>query len=180
MADSSPILYLIRHGEKPPKEADGEDAPGLSAAGINRAQGLVQVFSRNSPYNIGYIIAQQPKKHQKEDRPALTVTPLAESLKQYGVPFNTTISRDDVDQVADAVQNYVNGTGDFQGQGNVLICWEHQTLQRIAQAIGVADAPEYPGDRFDQIWTLKAPYKEIDSFTSEHVPGLDDKYANEP
>jgi hypothetical protein len=58
------MLYLIRHGEKPPKETDGEDAPGLSTQGVNRAQGLVQVFGRDSPYNIGYIIAQHPKKRE--------------------------------------------------------------------------------------------------------------------
>ena len=59
----SPILYLIRHGEKPPKlNPDDEDPIGLSTLGLSRAQGLVQVFSRASPYNIGHIIAQEPKK----------------------------------------------------------------------------------------------------------------------
>ncbi|KIY02139.1 uncharacterized protein Z520_02277 [Fonsecaea multimorphosa CBS 102226] len=173
-AHDTPILYLIRHGEKPPKEADGEDSPGLSAQGISRAQGLVQVFGHDSPYDIGYIIAQKPKTDGKETRPFLTVQPLAESLKQYNVPFNSHIERDHVDKVADAVHKYIKGEGDYVGKGNVLICWEHQTLEKIAKAIGVEDAPEYPGDRFDLIWTIKAPYNKIDSITSENVPGLDD------
>lgn len=68
--DSSPILYLIRHGEKPPKQPDGEDGPGLSAEGVDRSQALVEVFGRNSSYNIGYIIAQEPKK-RKPHSPSL-------------------------------------------------------------------------------------------------------------
>lgn len=49
-------VYLIRHGEKP---SDGSD--GLSAQGLQRAQCLRNVFGASSSYNIGYIIAEQPK-----------------------------------------------------------------------------------------------------------------------
>jgi hypothetical protein len=49
-------VYLIRHGEKP---ADGGD--GLNTQGMQRAQCLRNVFGANSGYNIGYIIAEQPK-----------------------------------------------------------------------------------------------------------------------
>ncbi|OAP56125.1 hypothetical protein AYL99_09304 [Fonsecaea erecta] len=173
----SPILYLIRHGEKPPKEADGDDSPGLSAQGITRAQGLVQVFGHDSPYNIGYIIAQKPKSDGRQTRPYLTVSPLAQSLQQYNVPFNYTIERDHVGKVADAVHDYIKGKGDYIGKGNVLICWEHETLEKVAAAIGVQDVPDYPGKRFDIIWTIKAPYDKIDSITSEDVPGLDNHSA---
>ena len=53
---------MIRHGEKPPKDADGNDVDGLSAKGVDRAQGLVKVFGKDSEYNIGYILAEHPKK----------------------------------------------------------------------------------------------------------------------
>ena len=53
---------MIRHGEKPPKDDDGNDVNGLSAQGLNRAQGLVGVFGRDSEYNIHYILAEHPKK----------------------------------------------------------------------------------------------------------------------
>ena len=56
-----PTIYLIRHGEKPPKASDGQDPPGLSKVGFQRAQDLVNVFGKDSQYNIGYIIAQKPK-----------------------------------------------------------------------------------------------------------------------
>jgi hypothetical protein len=52
---------MIRHGEKPAKLADGKDADGLSTLGIERAQGLRQVFGSESQYNIGYILAEHPK-----------------------------------------------------------------------------------------------------------------------
>lgn len=53
---------MIRHGEKPPKDAQGKDAEGLSSVGKERAQDLVRVFSKDSSYNIDYIIAEKPKK----------------------------------------------------------------------------------------------------------------------
>lgn len=61
-APTSPIIYLIRHGEKPPTQADGKDADGLSAQGLERAQGLRKVFGKDSAYDIQYIIAEQPKE----------------------------------------------------------------------------------------------------------------------
>lgn len=93
------------------------------------------------------------------------MTPLANSL---GLTINDTISRDDVQDVAEAAKSYT-------GPGNVLVCWEHGELRKIAESIGVKDAPEYPGDRFDLIWTIESPYEGISSVTSEGVPGLDGK-----
>jgi hypothetical protein len=54
---AAPIIYAIRHGEKP---ADG--ANNLSSQGLARAQRLRQFFGKNSGFNIGYIVAQHPKK----------------------------------------------------------------------------------------------------------------------
>ena len=56
---SAQTVYLIRHGEKP---ADGGD--GLTAQGMQRAQCLRTVFGASSQYNIGYIIAEQPKSSE--------------------------------------------------------------------------------------------------------------------
>lgn len=53
---SAQTVYLIRHGEKP---SDGGN--GLSAQGVERAQCLRNVFGASSQYDIGYIIAEQPK-----------------------------------------------------------------------------------------------------------------------
>lgn len=56
LAVADPIVYLIRHGEKP---ANGSD--GLSAAGLERAQCLKNVFGPSSGYDIGHIMAETPK-----------------------------------------------------------------------------------------------------------------------
>lgn len=65
--------------------------------------------------------------------------PLANKLKP-DVKFDHSIERDDVKKVAKKAKA-------FQGPGNVLICWEHDTLHKIAKAIGVENAPDYPGKR---------------------------------
>jgi hypothetical protein len=70
-------------------------------------------------------------------RPRDTVKPLAQSL---GLDIDTRIDRNDSAGVAQAVNEY-------HGDGNILICWEHGELHDIMQALGVEDAPEYPGTR---------------------------------
>lgn len=60
-AAADPMVFLIRHGEKP---AD-DNQVGLSAAGQQRAQCLRTVFGRASNYNIGYIMAQAYKSGKK-------------------------------------------------------------------------------------------------------------------
>ena len=76
----------------------------------------------------------------------------------------------------------------YTGPGNVLVCWEHGQLAAIAAAMGVekyaektglAGKVEYPGDRFDLIWTVREPYVEVESVVSEAVPGLDDGHVSQ-
>lgn len=89
--------------------------------------------------------------------------------------IHSKIDRDDVQDAADAAKSY-------EGPGNVLVCWEHGQLSKIADAMGVKGYAEgtgwsgevvYPDDRFDLIWMVKEPYELIDSVTSEGVEGLD-------
>jgi hypothetical protein len=69
----------------------------------------------------------------------MTVQPVANDL---GLAVNTSCDRDDADCVATLVANYVS-----EGSGkNILICWEHDNLTRIVQALGDSNAPEYPDD----------------------------------
>lgn len=53
----SPIVYMIRHGEKEPHRGIG-----LSEAGTWRAQQLPDVFGNNSSYGISYILAEKVPK----------------------------------------------------------------------------------------------------------------------
>ncbi|CZS97722.1 related to phosphoglycerate mutase family protein [Rhynchosporium agropyri] len=128
---SAKTVYLIRHGEKP---ADGGN--GLTIQGMQRAQCLRSVFGALSQYNIGYIIAQQPKASGKRTRPLMTVQPIANDL---GLTVDTSCDRDDADCVAILVDNY-------SGTGNILLCWEHDNLSLIAEAMGDKSPPTYPDD----------------------------------
>lgn len=73
----------------------------------------------------------------KRARPLDTVKPLAEDL---GLKVDTSCDRDDPDCVKKVVD-------DYDGEGNILICWEHDTLTDILETLGVKDAPSYPDDR---------------------------------
>ena len=76
-------------------------------------------------------------KDGKRQRPFDTVKPLAQSL---GLTVDTSCDRDDPKCVKKAVNNY-------DGDGNILICWEHDGLTDIAQKLGDDDAPTYPDGR---------------------------------
>ncbi|QKX63754.1 uncharacterized protein TRUGW13939_10925 [Talaromyces rugulosus] len=155
---ADPTVYLIRHGEKPD---DGD--PGLSSVGAQRAQCLRSVFGASSQYNIGYILAQAYKSDGSRDRPYETVEPLAEDL---GLTVDTSCDRDDPKCVKDAVK-------DYDGEGNILICWEHKALTDIVDKLGYDDAPDYPDDSYNIIWTDPSPYDNITAQTSENCAGLD-------
>ncbi|OAA63593.1 hypothetical protein SPI_03756 [Niveomyces insectorum RCEF 264] len=156
-AKTHPTVFFIRHGEKP------DSGNGLNAQGLARAQCLRSVFGASSPYNIGYIMAQQPKSNGKRQRPLDTVQPLAADL---GLAVDTSCDRDDEGCVKDAVKGYT-------GSGNILICWEHKELKKIAQKLGADNAPSYPDDRFDLIWTDPYDYDSITTIASENCPDLD-------
>lgn len=158
LTDAAATVYLIRHGEKPSNGGNG-----LSTTGLERAQCLKNAFGPNSGYDIGYIMAETPKSNGKRARPYDTVEPLAEEL---GLTVDTSCGRDDSSCVKDVVDSY-------SGSGNILICWEHDALTDIVQALGDDNAPTYPDDRYDIIWTDPSPYTAVTSETSENCPGLD-------
>ncbi|KAJ5691886.1 hypothetical protein N7462_001309 [Penicillium macrosclerotiorum] len=157
LAVADPTVYLIRHGEKP------DDGDGLSTQGEERAQCLRGVFGASSSYDIGYIMAMTPKSDGSRQRPYDTVKPLADDL---GLTVDTSCDRDDPGCVKDVVD-------DYSGSGNILICWEHDALHDIVKKLGDDDAPDYPDDRYDIIWTDPSPYDDITSETSENCAGLD-------
>ncbi|KAF7715476.1 Uncharacterized protein PECH_007095 [Penicillium ucsense] len=157
VAIASPTVYLIRHGEKP------SSGDGLNAQGMQRAQCLREVFGATSQYNIGHIMAQTPKSNGKRQRPYDTVKPLAADL---GLSVDLSCGRDDPGCVKNVVDSYT-------GPGNILICWEHHALTDIVSELGDSNAPDYPDDSFNIIWSDPAPYYAITAQTSENCPGLD-------
>ncbi|OAA33337.1 hypothetical protein AAL_00802 [Moelleriella libera RCEF 2490] len=158
LVSAKPLVYFIRHGEKP-----GGDTNGLSAQGKQRAQCLRSVFGPGSNYRVGKIMAQQYKPSGKRKRPYDTVEPLAKDLH---LTIDTSCDRDDAHCVKKAVEKY-------KGPGNILICWEHKMLTELVAELGDDNAPDYPSDRFDQIWIDPSPYSQITDIVSENCPGLD-------
>ncbi|KAJ5157923.1 phosphoglycerate mutase family protein [Penicillium canariense] len=141
-ATAQSTVYLIRHGEKL------SSGNGISSQGEERAQCLVNVFSASSSYNIGHIMAETPRSAMSisggwQQCPYDTVLPLAESL---GLDVDTSCERDDADCVQSVVDSYT-------GDGKILICWEHNELTNIVTALGDSDAPSYPDDSYNLIWT---------------------------
>lgn len=67
-----PTIYLLRHGEKP----EDPENHFLSADGYKRTECLRSVFGKDSPYNIGYILAPRVK-WSKHPAPC-TLHPLAQ------------------------------------------------------------------------------------------------------
>lgn len=97
-------------------------------------------------------------------RPYDTVKPLAGDL---GLTIDHHCDRDDPKCVKKTVDGYSGG-------GNILICWEHDALTHIVKELGDDNAPDYPGDRFDEIWVDPPQYTDITDMYSENCPGLDD------
>lgn len=138
-------VILIRHGEKPPH------GDGLTEAGEERAQCLVEFFGagRNETTRPKHIWAQQINSHQTSRRPLETVTPLAHYLN---LTVDQTYARDDYSGVAAAI---IAEATTYPGDDWVgLVCWEHKALTGVAAALGVLAPPTYPGDGFDQTWTI--------------------------
>ncbi|KAK3673462.1 hypothetical protein LTR78_006696 [Recurvomyces mirabilis] len=100
------------------KPSDGSN--GLTAQGKERAQCLRNVFGG------------------ARERPYETVEPLAQDL---GLTVDISCDRDDESCVNDAVD-------DYDGPRNILICWEHDELTKIAKALGDKNAPDYPDERW--------------------------------
>jgi hypothetical protein len=150
------VVYFIRHGEKP---AQGN---GLNAEGVRRSKWLSKLFGPSSDYRIKYLIVQQPKANGKRRRPYDTLQPLADEL---GLIVDTDCERDDVEGFVAKIKSY-------EGEGNVLVCWEHRRLTDLAAALGVHDPPLYPAGSFDIIWTCEEPYHTI-SESKQLCPGVD-------
>lgn len=119
--------------------------------------------------------------------------PLAEDL---GLKVYTATDRDDHAGAVQKVFEWIKMVESGEKKGNLLLCWNHGEISHIVRAMGirgygnkVSDEVKklgctsdgeiaYPDDRFDVIWTIKPPYQEITSVTSEECEGLDDGHVN--
>jgi hypothetical protein len=61
-------------------------------------------------------------------------------------PPSPLSDRDDQDCVASQIAAFAAKNSN----ANVLVCWEHDALTDIAEALGVKKAPDYPGKSY--VW----------------------------
>lgn len=149
-------LMVIRHAEKPNTRADGiaVDAAGrpcdagLSVRGWQRAGALVALFTRGRTDGDARLVtpvalfaaADKPGSR----RPALTVQPVAHAL---GLPLCTGYQ---------SGQDELCLLRDLEGvEGPVLVCWRHDAIPRLAQALVGDAAPSRWDDAcYDEVWVL--------------------------
>jgi hypothetical protein len=132
------VVYFIRHAEKP-KESSSE----LSHLGKKRASCLATIFSNNKYFHIPKrIIAQPSNANHPSKRPIGTVKPLA---KKLGLGIEHGCDGSDIKCVQDLIK---------QGNGPILIAWEHKRLSKIIKKFIDQDTPKYPSDRYDLVWIL--------------------------
>lgn len=152
-------ITIIRHGEKPEGagevgvDAVGVQTPdGLTAQGWERARRLADLFSASEPrapfVRPTRIIAPDYSGHEMGHRPFLTAMPTAQAV---GTPIDVPYAEGEEDKLAKHLAEEMDG--------DILVCWEHNHIPAMAQAVasrlGVApplppNATAWPADDF---WT---------------------------
>jgi hypothetical protein len=169
------LIYVVRHGEKPADPAatshgqptsapaapfgvdvDGnQNAHSLLPRGWQRSGALAVLFDPavGAPQaGLRTPTALYSPSYGKPDKTAVhrthqTIQGLAGRL---GLPIQSPVPEGQESALADTIV--------ASGGAVVLICWEHDHIPALAQAIPTVDATMiptvWPGDRFDVIWVF--------------------------
>lgn len=143
----SPVVLLIRHGEKHKNK--------LSEEGKTRARFLPTYFERHRPNDVPlptHLVSMRPKHDSSSRRCIDTLVPTMRKLRTSLV---VEFDREDIDRVVTFVR-------DLPEDACVLICWEHRWLVRIARSLGYPvlgwnDTPFSRDDdskAFDILWKI--------------------------
>lgn len=151
-------VMLIRHAEEPDKDAgiQGVDEQGhpdqdaLSVRGWQRAGALVRLFvPQHAGVNANHRLLAPPvalfaaTDPYKSHRPLCTVLPLARLL---GLQVDTRFGSDSsVTALLTTALAY---------RGPVLLCWRHQAMSDIAQAL-CGRARRWNEARYDLVWVFE-------------------------
>jgi hypothetical protein len=143
-------VILIRHAEKPP---DPENVH-LSKAGEERAQALAG-FLTTSPAltNLGpptVLYATDWSKRDHGRRPYETLEPLGKRLHcRIRHPYMS----EDYAKLA----HHILTSRQCEGQV-VVVCWVHDFLPQLAEALGVRPKPlPWKGHVYDRVWRITWP-----------------------
>lgn len=130
-------VVIIRHGEKP------DQGNNLNCQGLNRAMQLPKVlFAKYGIASAVYVPSINSGGKTKSARTFQTITPYA---VKYGLSINSSYADDDYkDIVADVMQR----------SGTVIMVWEHNSINNLAQAFGLKKPVNWSGQDFDSIWVI--------------------------
>jgi hypothetical protein len=164
---SSRVIFIIRHGEKPPDlpvkaPPFGVDLCGssndhsLTTVGWQRAGALATLFAPfEASLRPGLLTPTQlispdygDSRSTAEHRTYETIFPLGQRIK---LPIENPYKEGCEVDLATTVSEAKTGV--------TLICWEHQAIPTIAKHISPveneSDIPsKWPGARFDVVWSF--------------------------
>jgi hypothetical protein len=140
-------IILIRHADKP---AD-KDNPHLSPAGERRAGWLVSFITKDSAMTrLGSPVAIFATRTTKDDngqRTQETVAPLAKALN---LPVQTPYLGKSYAKLAKLVLT----NPEYAGK-TVLICWNHEQINNLVEALGVTPAPKkWKASVYDRVYII--------------------------
>lgn len=144
-------VLIIRHGEK---DFEGN----LNQRGLERAEAL-SIYFENQLDLLIYgppvaLFAARPTLNtfpyghdENTARCLQTVAPTAHLLK---LPIHAGYAKFQEDKLAEFIMHHAP----YKGK-NILICWHHETIDRLAAAFGIDPPPSpYPNDQFDETWVI--------------------------
>lgn len=146
-------ILIIRHAEKPELEKDVH----LNDRGRARAEALPGLFTTRFARPEFLFAAAQSKfsNHSYE-----TIAPLARALD---LPIDNHLP----DDKYRALAKLILADPRYRGK-RILICWHHESIPRLAQALGATDAPAKWRDKvYDRVWRLRYTG---DSVSFENLP----------
>lgn len=136
-------IILMRHAEK----AGGSE---LSDIGWQRARALPTLFRQRTEFlRFGppaALYAMNPSHDGGSVRAIQTLQFVAEDLK---LPLRTNFTRDEYA----ALVAEIKADSRLDGK-SVVVCWQHDNLLPMAQALGLAAPPAWPSTQFDRAWVL--------------------------
>lgn len=148
------IVFLIRHCEKPidSKEESLQNIPACLCSKLGYFHSYLFPYFiyrelgsdfNNKPTLIASAFAPENMNCDCEQREMLMLKPLSEAYG--GIPIERPYCFYQVKETADYI---------LSKSGTVIVSWEHNHINLLAQALGAQLVSPWPGDRFDLVFKL--------------------------
>lgn len=147
-------VILLRHAEKPADESDRQ----LSEKGRMRAEALAGWITNTPAVTAkglpAAIFASKPSVRGRSERASETVQPMARRLN---LPLRTPFRPADYQSLAE----HILSDPEFDDKV-IVICWVHEYMAELAQALGVNPKPkEWDDDVYDRAWLISYRGKSV-------------------